>query len=377
MRRESTTPRPDWRNDVEKLGLVFHHSGGKLYWDESVYYRFTLPQVDVLEGATNELSRICVEAAEYVVKNDLFPRLRIPPKAVPIVKWSWENRQPSLYGRMDLAYDGIHPPKLLEYNADTPTTLLEASVIQWWWMQEKFPLEDQFNSIHEKLVSAWTKLKTRLHGILYFGHMDTGSGEDLMTVTYLRNCAEEAGISTEEIAMPDIGWSPKTGFVDLGENEIGSIFKLYPWEWMLSEEFAPHLLETYRLMNWIEPIWKMVLSNKGILPILWEMNPGHPNLLEAYSDAPRTLSEHVRKPLFSREGANIRLKTKDRVIEITGPYGREGYVYQAVAPIPSLDGRYPVIGSWIIDGEAAGIGIRESATPITAHGEKFVPHIIG
>ncbi len=377
LRRESNSPRAHWRTEVEKLGLVFHHSEGRPYWDESVFYRFTLRQVDVLEDATNELSRICIEAVEYVIKNDLFVRLGIPTEAIPIVKWSWENRQPSLYGRLDLSYDGIHPPKLLEYNADTPTALLEASVVQWWWLHDKFPHDDQFNSIHERLVSTWTKLKGRFGGLLYFGHMDTGTGEDFMTVTYLRDCAEEAGIRTKEITMSEIGWNPKTGFVDLDENEISSIFKLYPWEWMLSEEFAPHLLETYRRMNWIEPIWKMVLSNKGILPILWEMNPDHPNLLEAYSDSPRGLSEYVRKPLLSREGANIRLKTKDRVIEIPGPYGQEGYVYQAVAPLPSLDGWYPAIGSWIVDGEAAGIGIRESATPITDHREKFVPHIIG
>jgi glutathionylspermidine synthase len=377
IHREITTPREQWRTRVEKLGLVFHHTEGRLYWDESVFYRFSSQQVDVLEDSTNELSRLCIEAVEYVIKNDLFARLHIPQNAIPIVKWSWENRQPSLYGRMDLAYDGIHPPKLLEYNADTPTTLLEASVVQWWWLQDKFPLDDQFNSIHERLVSSWEKLKVRLDERLYFGYLDAGTGEDFMTVTYLRDCAEEAGILTQEITMPEIGWSAKNGFVDLDENSIGSIFKLYPWEWMLSEEFAPYLLQTYRDMNWIEPIWKMVISNKGILPILWELNPGHPNLLEAYPDTPGTLKEYVRKPLLSREGANIRLKTRDRVIEMPGPYGKEGYIYQAVAALPSTEGWYPVVGSWIVDGEAAGIGIRESATPITDHREKFVPHIIG
>lgn len=377
MRRETTTPRPHWRTEVEKLGLVFHHTEGRLYWDEGAFYRLTVQQVDALEDATNELSRLCVQAVEYVIENDLFDRLGIPPEATPIVKWSWENAQPSLYGRMDLAYDGTHPPKLLEYNADTPTALLEASLVQWLWLQEKFPGDDQFNSIHERLVSTWAKLKGRLHSPLYFGYMDSGTGEDLMTVTYLRDCAEEAGMHTKEITMPEIGWSPGTGFVDLNENKIGSIFKLYPWEWMLSEQFSCYLLETYHQMNWIEPIWKMVLSNKGILPILWELNPGHPNLLEAYPDAPGTLNEYVRKPLLSREGANIRLKTKYSELEIPGPYGKEGHVFQAVATLPSLDGWYPVIGSWTVDGEAAGIGIRESATPITDHRGKFVPHLIG
>jgi glutathionylspermidine synthase len=377
MRRENTRPRPHWRTEVEKLGLVFHHTEGRLYWDESVFYRLTLPQVDVLEDATNELSRLFIEALEYVVKNDLFLRLSIPPEAIPIVKWSWENREPALYGRVDLAYDGINPPKLLEYNADTPTALLEASVVQWLWLQEKFPQADQFNSIHERLVSTWAKLKGRLNSLVYFGYMDSGTGEDLMTITYLRDTAEEAGIRTKEIEMPDIGWNSGRGFVDLDENKITSIFKLYPWEWMLAEGFAAHLLEIYRQMNWIEPIWKMVLSNKGVLPLMWELNPGHPNLLEAYAGRPGTLHEYVRKPLLSREGSNIRLQTRERVIETSGPYGKEGYIYQAVASLPSLDGWYPVIGSWIIDGEAAGIGVRESATPITDHREKFVPHIIG
>jgi glutathionylspermidine synthase len=36
-----------------------------------------------------------------------------------------------LYGRFDLAYRGDGPPKLLEYNADTPTALFEAAVVQW------------------------------------------------------------------------------------------------------------------------------------------------------------------------------------------------------------------------------------------------------
>jgi glutathionylspermidine synthase len=376
MRRQACIPRPHWRTEVEKQGLVFHHVEGRLYWDESACYRFTAAQVDVLEDATNELSRLCAQAAQHVIENDLFVRLGIPPEAIPIVKWSWENKQSSLYGRMDFAYDGVNPPKLLEYNADTPTTLLEASIIQWWWLQEKFPHADQFNSIHERLVPAWTKLKPNLDSTVYFGYMDSGTGEDYMTIAYLRDTAEEADIRSKEIAMSEIGWNSETGFVDLDEDHIVSIFKLYPWEWMLGEEFGQHLIDTYREMNWIEPIWKLALSNKGILPIMWELNPGHPNLLEAYAGRPGNLKEYVRKPVFSREGANIRLQTRNRVVETTGPYGAEGHIFQAVAPIPESDGWYSVIGSWIVDGESAGIGVRESASPILDHHGKFVPHLI-
>ena len=123
MHREITTPRPHWKTKVEESGLVFHHTEGRLYWDEGAFYRLSIPQVDILEDATNELARLCMEAVEYVVKNDLFRRLNIPPEAAPIVKWSRENKEPAVYGRMDLAYDGVNPPKLLEYKCGHPHNL--------------------------------------------------------------------------------------------------------------------------------------------------------------------------------------------------------------------------------------------------------------
>jgi len=89
-------------------------------------------------------------------------------------------------------------------------------------------------------------------------------------------------------------------FVDLNNNTIRSVFKLYPWEWLLRDDVAPQLLKNYPFAQWVEPIWKMLLSNKGILPILWELFPGHDNLLECYFDSPNNLTDYVRKPLLSR-----------------------------------------------------------------------------
>jgi len=55
---------------------------------------------------------------------------------------------------------------------------------------------------------------------------------------------------------------------------------------MFSDAFGVRLKDAPT--RWIEPPWKAVLSNKGILPLLWEMFPGHPNLLPAYfEDDPR------------------------------------------------------------------------------------------
>lgn len=125
----------------------------------------------------------------------------------------------------------------------------------------------------------------------------------------------------------------------------------------------------------LEPAWKMLLSNKGLLPILWEIFPDHPNLLPAYEGAERLGACYVAKPKLSREGANIaRIEGGVVVEETEGGYGAEGRVYQALAAIPSFEGNHPVCGVWIVDHEPAGLGIREDCRLITSNLSRFVPH---
>lgn len=378
MQRIATDVRSDWEKKVEEQGLIFHHTLDGVYWDESAYYRFTSSEVDTLEAATNELQRICLEAGQNIIDHKRYAELGIPDFAVPAIESSWNKEPPAIYGRMDLAYDGMHPPRMLEYNADTPTGLLEAAIVQWYWLEDKFKHSDQFNSIHERLIAKWKELKDYLSpkSALYFTHLDDPQGEDAMTATYLRDTAQQAGLETSGILITDIGWdSNKDLFVDLTDHPMYSIFKLYPWEWLIHEKFGPNLLKTYDQISWMEPIWKMLFSNKGILPILWELNPNHPNLLEAYFDGPHTMTEYVRKPKMSREGANITLVSRSGTTETAGDYGEEGFIYQALAPIPTIDDRRPILGSWLVDGEAAGMGVRESVGPITDNLSTFVPHL--
>jgi len=376
MLRKTISPRSDWRKKVEEQGLIFHSPDAEStpYWNESAYYEFTSAQVDQLEAATNRLQEMCLAAVQHVIDKDRFQEMSIPAAAIPVIISAWENEPPSIYGRFDFAYDGKNPPKLLEYNADTPTSLLEAAVVQWYWLQDCFPNADQFNSIHERLVAKWKELKSYLKEPVYFANMD--DDEDWMTTASLRDTADQAELKTEGILVSDIGWSgDKEQFVDMKENPMLSVFKLYPWEHMLADEFGENALLTYGQVNWIEPIWKMVLSNKAILPILWELYPQHPNLLEAFFDSPRWLSTYARKPKLSREGANISLTTNAGSVTTEGVYGKEGFIYQALADVPQFDGNYAVIGSWVIAGESAGMGIRESGTRITDNTSRFVPHL--
>lgn len=397
MQRISIKPRPDWQSKVESVGLTYHSPAimaPRTYWDESACYRFTAAEVDTLEAAANELQTMCLAAAQHVIDKQRYAELAIPADAVPMIEWAWEHEPPAIYGRFDIAWAGAGyaPPKLLEYNADTPTSLLEAAVVQWHWLEEagqQFTAKpDQFNSLHERLIAKWKDVADYLDKPLYFAALEgTDEPEDLLTVTYLQDTANQAGLQTQRIALQDIGWNPdRECFVDMdpAESEIRSIFKLYPWESMVGEEFGPHALETYRTMTWIEPLWKLLLSNKGILPILWELYPNHPLLLEAHFDAPGSMGSYVRKPIYSREGANVTIVQPNAApIATDGPYGDGRFIYQALAPqcvFPDTttgQPRYPVLGLWIIDQECGGMGIRESAGPITDNLSSFVPHFFG
>ena len=196
--------------------------------------------------------------------------------------------------------------------------------------------------------------------------------EDIGTIEYLRDTAIQAKLETARIAIEDIGWDGQS-FRDLDNRPIDVLFKLYPWEWLVGEEFGQHLLSGAAQV--IEPAWKMVLSNKAALALLWEMAPDHPNLLPAFLEPGRIDGKVVRKPIYSREGANIQVLDSGRVVaETDGGYGAEGFVYQAHVEMPAFDGNYPVIGSWVIASRPSGIGIREDATPITRDTSRFVPH---
>jgi glutathionylspermidine synthase len=379
VQRRTNPPRADWERRVEEVGLAHHTAQGVPYWHEEAHYVFTLAEVMKIEEATRELHALCIDAAEAVIRDRRYAELAIPPHAVPLIEASWEADAPSVYGRFDFSYDGRGQPKMLEYNADTPTSLVEAAVAQWFWLEDRFPGGDQFNRLHEALLETWTALRPHLFSPrVHFAAMD--DVEDQATIVYLRDTAQQAGLETVQLPIGDIGWDAANAmFVDLQGAPIHCIFKLYPWEWLVAEEFGANIVLARDSTQWMEPAWKMILSNKGILPILWERNQDHPNLLPAYRDDLlfTEADAYVVKPLLSREGANVRIVSPwHREAATGGDYGEEGFVYQEYAALPDFQGHHPVIGSWIIGQEPAGMGIRESTGPITDNLSRFVPHRI-
>jgi glutathionylspermidine synthase len=385
MQRISCDERADWVAKAEELGFVFHTMDGERYWDERAYYAFSLTEIERdIEAATGELEGMCRQLVERAVGDErIMRRLAIPERFWTYVTASWKRGDPTLYGRFDLRYDGNGPAKLLEYNADTPTALFETGVFQWNWLEDAVarglvPKQaDQYNSVHERLIAACKEIGAGRH-LHIAGSVD--DPEDGGTLAYLNDCAQQAGLATTVLPMQDIGRTPRGQFVDRAEAPIALMFKLYPWEWMMREQFGASLPGSATQM--IEPAWKAILSNKGILPLLWAMFPNHPNLLPAaFEDdeaAVKTIGEsYVRKPLYSREGANVSIVAEGEVVDSDdGPYGAEGFVRQAVAMPPRFDGNYAVLGSWVVQGQPCGLCVREDADPITKNTSRFLPHAI-
>ncbi|GAB7047148.1 glutathionylspermidine synthase family protein [Catenuloplanes indicus JCM 9534] len=444
MRRENMPPRPGWRAENTRLGLVYDDS---TYWREGARYVFTAAEIAELEHAAATLHEMCVAAGDHIVatcpRRDrtvrsrayldpvctpdvcLLARFGVPEFAHAQVIRTWQDGSaetwthadkdldggyppqapdfsPSVYGRFDLRYDGQSPPTLLEFNAQTPTSLLEAAVVQWRWLEQTGG-PDQWNGMHEMLVGAWRRNLAALREArpwlpekltVHFAY-ETGetSGEDRMNTAYLQETCRQAGYDTELIAMSQIGWDTRADRMVFGDRQLDVVFALYPWEWMWHEEGGRPILRDLadpakRGTVWIEPPWRAALwGNKGLLPVLWRLFGDDPErgryLLPAWfaEERPAHVTSYALKPLWGREGASTSL-VRDGVplAETPGPYGAEGYVVQALAPLPAFgspDGAmHPVLGVWMVDGEPAGMGIRESAGLITRNDAHFIPHVI-
>jgi len=395
MDRHDSEPRQGWPAIIEEQGLIYWKTplpdGEEIaYWHEGAHYSLTSDEVYDIEAVARLMLEMLVEAGDYIIEENLFAQLGIPGWAVPRIKETWESEPPMLYGRFDFAYGHDGVPRLLEYNADTPTGLLETAAVQWHWAKDVFGEGvDQWNLLHEMLVGRWRELAQngRLPGErLHMLHTSAEqSGEDFMTIGYLAETARAANLMSELVAIESLGHVEGEGFVDLAGQPVRTAFKLYPWEWMVREDFGTQALEHMGdgpgQTVWIEPIWKMLWSNKGILPVLHRLFPENPHVLPAYFDGeqPDSLTSFVRKPLLAREGANATAVIDGKVVE-EGPdqdYGEEGFVVQEYTDLGDYGGgARPVLGVWTVDVEPAGLGIRESDGLLTTNTSRFVPHVI-
>lgn len=380
--------RPNMAEILQDVGFDYYDlpsSDGSHYWSDNVAYEFSLAEIDRIEDAANELQAMCMDFVADEIKQGDYSYYRFTDLQCQLIESSWKNGALPLYGRFDLGYDGSNL-KMFEYNADTPTSLLESAVVQWQWLEQVEGLahRDQFNWIHEELLTRLQMLRQQSDsGDFHFSAMREAGREDWGNLDYLADVAFNAGWQIHELAIEDIGFDAETKqFVDLNNAPIEHLFKLYPLEWMTQTEFAPHMLNANT--QFFEPAWKLLLSNKALLPKLWAKHKNHPLLLPAYfnrSDIDARQGVWVKKPLLGREGANISYFEKRNGLEFAAKgsehsafYDNSGYIFQEKFELPNFDGMYPMLGVWVVGNIACGMGIREDFTAVTGNDSHFVPH---
>ena len=377
---------------LESLGFVWHTDS-----DESAYISdelvvLTKAEAEAYYKATNTLYNMYVEAAEYVIKNNLFHEIGIPFNLVEAIKESWENDVHwHLYGRFDLA-GGIDskPIKLLEFNADTPTALFETAIIQWA-MLKKNNLEEssQFNATYEALIDNFKRLVTLEEDISTFEERYDdwkflftsirGNAEEENTVKLLQYIAEEAGYITEFAYMDEVEFDDKEG-IFLGDENYELWFKLIPWEDIALEESDLAMLLTNIIKNQkaiiFNPAYTLLFQSKGLLKILWDLYPNHPLLLES-SFEPLEGQKQVKKPIFGREGGNVSIldENASELESVEGDYANHKMLYQAYTELATDTQGNSYQAGVFYAYEACGLGFRKGGR-ILDNMSKFVGHVV-
>ena len=375
----------------EKLGLVWHTDLDDTPYISDEIISLTENEVENYHKASNELYDMFIKTGEYIIENNLLDELNIPFNLQELVKKSWEDDVHwHLYGRFDLAggIDG-QPIKLIEFNADTPTSLLETALIQWAILKHNNLDDDsQFNNIYESLKLNFKRLTTLDENIDSFEENYDGwkilfssvkdNLEDEQTTKFLQSSASEAGFITEFAYIDEVDFSSEDGIFYNGIN-YEYWFKLIPWETIAIEESELTYILTDIVNNQkaiiLNPAYTLMFQSKAFMKFLWDLYPNHQLLLETSFEPLKNIS-YVEKKTFSREGANTKIFDKDNnlIEEVEGEYENFKSIFQKYVEFPEKDGKKYQAGVFFAY-EACGIAFRKGGLILDNY-SKFVGHII-
>ncbi|MDX9813377.1 MAG: glutathionylspermidine synthase family protein [Sulfurimonadaceae bacterium] len=376
---------------LEELGLTWHtDSDGSSYVSDELVV-ISEGEAEAYYEAANSIYDMFVEAAEYVIENDLFFELGIPFNLVDAIKKSWENDVHwHIYGRFDFAggLDG-KGIKLLEFNADTPTALFETALLQWAMLKENnLDEESQFNNAYEAIRENFKRLIT-LHDDtaefekyydgwkILFSSVE-GNDEEEATVKLLMQMASDAGFNTHFEYINNVRFS-EDGIFDSEDYEYEYWFKLYPWEDIAIEEGELSTILTSIMQNQkaiiLNPAYTLLFQSKGMLKILYDLFPDSPYLLKT-SFEPLDV-KCVSKPVFGREGANISIQDGDGNIltSTSGVYDNYKKVFQEYVELNSDNKNNFYQAGVFFAYEGCALGFRRGGE-ILDNMSKFVGHII-
>ena len=362
--------------------------------DESINYlpdeAVVLPrhQADDLLRAADELYEIMVASVPEDLPDDFLCQLGIPENLWKLVRHSWnDERHWHLYGRFDMAQtpDG---PKLIEFNADTATSIPETAILQWASLAAAGKHNAaQASGLYEALVAQfkqWRDMNADLEPSLVLTYMEA-SAEDRTNCEVVAQAAQEAGFNTHLCPIDQINvtvFGEDRGiWAQVGVEQwqrFSFMYKLIPWEQLAWEE--PEVITDLENLSFtrtimvVNPAYTLLFQSKGMLAWLWQNYPHHPLLLET-SFTPLT-GKYIAKPFFGREGQNVEVVVNgESVTHIAGEYDQQPLVYQQFCDFPQdqAGNLYQAGVFWA--GEACAIGYRRAEGIIT-NTSQFLAHIL-
>ncbi|MBL0708005.1 MAG: glutathionylspermidine synthase family protein [Sulfurimonas sp.] len=377
---------------LEELGFTWHtdSDGSKYLNDELVVV--SQDEAEAYYQAGNEVYDMFVEAAQYVIDNELFFELGIPFNLIDMIKQSWENDVHwHIYGRFDFA-GGIDakPIKLIEFNADTPTSLFETALLQWALLKENsLDEEKQFNNVYESISKNFKRLICLDEDIssfdenydgwkILFSSVE-GDDEEEATTRLLQQMATDAGFNTSFEYLQDVRFG-NDGIFDADENNYEYWFKLFPWEDLATDE-SELVVTLNEIMNnqkaiILNPAYTLLFQSKGIMKIMYDLFPDSPYLLKT-SFEPLENTKQVEKTLFGREGANTKIiDANGNIVEqVDGPYDNYNKIYQEYVEFPQDAKKDKYQAGVFFAYEACGLSFRKGGE-ILDNMSKFVGHVI-
>ncbi len=395
----------DWLNpQVPDEAAYIHVMGNRLTLDETkqlTYYRIGETALKELKRATNEMHAFFMLATNYVLSDDdRLRRFNLPPALWSRIHQSWDNRRSQVItGRFDfsLSKRGL---KVYEYNCDSASCHLEAGKLQGLWAAHYGCAEGRSpgDELHQNLIRAWRKSEaaSRLH-IMH----DGDDNEEIYHAQYMKTAIEAAGIPTKMVSgLNGLSWGQGGEVLDEDGEPVRWVWKTWAWETALDQirdqlsdddenlrlhrtidraTMSPRLVDVLLRPDVMvfEPLWTLIPSNKAILPILCEMFPNNPYLLNTRYELDDTLIKtgHVVKPIVGRRGENISIydRNNELVSGTEGQFEERDQIYQALFPLPNIGGDNVQICTFTAGGSYAGACVRTDASMIITADSDILP----
>ncbi|MBE3561652.1 MAG: glutathionylspermidine synthase family protein [Ktedonobacteraceae bacterium] len=331
--------------------------------------------VQALRTASSRLYRIMTRLAVVLQQADgqVLIDMGFPSSALPYARVMIPRMPAVMCGRFEFAMT-VEGPKLLEFNAETPTFVVELFHMNGQVCAD-FGLVDPNPHCQEQLAQS---IRTSIHAALSWLELPPQHRASVVFTSYATR-KEERGTTEfyRSLLEPQEHLPYRTSYCGLDELRVTSdglftasgergdvLYKLYPTEHLIEDEapdgtpvgLALMDLVCRRRLAVINPPVAFVLQNKALLAVLWAMHVAHsefftpeehawiaqyvlPTYLDTYdaNGCPLFTNQYVAKPVYGREGASITIRHGNEIVEQSQEhlYDKQMMVYQQYVPLPT------------------------------------------